>query len=263
MPDGLTCLAELGAAHAHEAPLLSLASLISLVTLASLEIVLGIDNVIVIAITTSKLDPSVRFKVQRLGIGLAVFVRIALLCSINFIMRLTTPLFSAMGHDVTGRDLVLICGGLFLIAKATREIHEKFEPEPTKERDETEGDRPPIAVSANIPYILMQILLIDIIFSLDSVITAVGMSNQLSVMIAAVIIASVVMLVSSKSVSQFVERHPTMKVLALAFLILIGTMLVAEGIGQPIPKGYLYFAMAFSLAVEGVNIKARKRPDAT
>ena len=257
----LTCLADTAPVSGEVPPLLSWASLVSLITLSVLEIVLGIDNVIVIAITTSKLDPNIRFKIQRLGIALAIFVRIMLLCSISWIMSLTKPLFAVGGHEFSGRDLVLLIGGLFLIAKATHEIHEKLEPNKREKSDEV-GDLAPAKPSVSIPYILIQILLIDIIFSLDSVITAVGMSNQLPVMITAVIIASLVMMIFSKTVSEFVEKHPTMKVLALAFLILIGAMLVGESVGQHIPKGYLYFAMAFALGVESVNIRMRKHGQA-
>jgi predicted tellurium resistance membrane protein TerC len=246
-------------------PLLSLASLLSFITLAGMEIVLGVDNVIMIAITTSRLPLENRYKIQKLGISLAVIVRVGLLCSIKWIMGLTKPLFEVFGHEISGHSLVLILGGLFLIGKATHEIHEKLE-QTKEEADQAraltqqnpETPSGPSKPLHGIGYILAQILLIDIVFSFDSVITAVGMSNQIWIMIAAVVAAAFVMMVFSRAVSVFVDKHPTMKMLALAFLILIGVLLVAEGLGHHIDKGYIYFAMAFALAVEGVNIRMSK-----
>lgn len=223
---------------------------ISLLTLTGLEIVLGIDNVIFISILANKLPAEQRAKARRLGLGLALVTRILLLCSLAWIMRLSTPLFSMLDHSVTGRDLILIFGGLFLIAKSTHEIHGKLEGE---DGSGTSGK----VVSFGMT--IVQILLLDIVFSLDSVITAVGMANQLSVMITAVIIAVIVMLAFAGAISGFVERHPTIKMLALSFLILIGVTLIADGFGQHVPKGYIYFSMAFSLGVELLNLKLRSR----
>jgi predicted tellurium resistance membrane protein TerC len=270
-------------AQADAAPvaLISWASLISLITLASLEIVLGIDNVIFIAILSGKLPVHQRVKAQRVGIGLAVFMRIGLLLSIFWLMKLTAPLitYEPWSVSVSGKDLIMLIGGLFLIGKATWELHEKLEAEDHSaphhqqaaqlDSNTPAGPNAPStsvaaakAVGATFASVIVQILLIDIVFSLDSVITAVGMAQQIPVMIAAVIIASGVMMIFAKPVSDFVEKHPTMKVLALSFLILIGTMLVADGFGKHIPKGYIYFAMAFSLAVEFVNMKVRAKPAA-
>ncbi len=236
-------------------------SLIALATLATLEIVLGIDNVIFIAILTGKLPPEKRVFAQRLGIGLAVGMRILLLLSIFWLVKLTAPLISIESWNVhiSGKDLVMLLGGLFLIGKATWELHEKLEAV-----DHTDASNPSAvkAVGASLAMVITQILIVDIVFSLDSVITAVGMSKQVEVMIAAVVIASGVMMFFAKAVSEFVEKHPTMKVLALAFLILIGTMLVADGFHQHIPKGYIYFAMAFSLGVEMFNMKLKARSEA-
>jgi len=223
---------------------------ISLLTLTGLEIVLGIDNVIFISILASKLPAAQQAKARSLGLGLALITRILLLCSLAWIMRLSTPLFSMLDHSVTGRDLILILGGLFLIAKSTHEIHGKLEGE-----DGAASSGRVVSFGMTI----VQILLLDIVFSLDSVITAVGMANQLGVMIAAVIIAVIVMLAFAGAISSFVERHPTIKMLALSFLILIGVTLVADGFGQHVPKGYIYFSMAFSLGVEMLNLKLRSR----
>ncbi len=224
-------------------------SWIALITLTVLEIVLGIDNIIFIAILVGKLPTAQRGKARRLGLGLAMFIRIALLASIAWIAKLTNPLFSPLGHDLSGRDLILLVGGLFLIAKATHEIHEKLEGE------EGHGNRRSMASFTGI---LIQILLLDIVFSLDSVITAVGMAQHLEIMIAAVVIAVGVMMFASGPIGDFVMRHPTVKILALAFLLLIGMSLVAEGFGQHISKGYIYFAMGFSIFVEMLNLRLRR-----
>lgn len=223
---------------------------ISLLTLTGLEIVLGIDNVIFISILAGKLPVEQQPKARKLGLSLALITRIALLASIAWIAKLTTPLFSLLGHGISGRDLILIIGGLFLIFKSTHEIHEKLEGE--------EGHAS-AKVAASFAKIIVQIMLLDVVFSLDSVITAVGMAQHLTVMIAAVILAMGVMLLAAGSISDFVNKHPTLKILALSFLLLIGTTLIAEGMGFHIPKGYVYFAMAFSFGVEMLNLKLRKK----
>ncbi len=222
---------------------------IALLTLTVLEIVLGIDNVVFISILAGKLPPDQQAKARRLGLGLAMFMRIALLFSITLIIKLTAPLFTVLGEEISGRDLVLIVGGLFLLTKSTREIHERLE-----------GEESHTAVKArpSLPSILIQIMLLDIVFSLDSVITAVGMADDLGVMVAAVIIAVGFMMVFANPVSAFVDRHPTVKMLALSFLLLIGVALIADGLNQHIPKGYIYFAMAFSVGVEMLNLRMKK-----
>jgi predicted tellurium resistance membrane protein TerC len=225
-------------------------SWIALLTLTVLEIVLGIDNIIFISILVGKLAKAQQPKARRLGLALAMFLRIGLLASLAWIARLTSPLFSVLGKGISGRDLILLAGGLFLLTKATREIHEKLEGE--------EGEAS-ARVAARFAAVIVQILLIDIVFSLDSVITAVGMASHLSVMIAAVVIAVGVMMFAAGPIGDFVARHPTVKMLALAFLILIGMSLLAEGLGQHIPKGYIYFAMAFSVFVEVLNLRMRKK----
>jgi predicted tellurium resistance membrane protein TerC len=225
-------------------------SLIALLTLTVLEIVLGIDNIIFISILAGKLPKEQQNKARLTGLGLAMITRILLLFSIVWIMKLTLPLFTALGQKISGRDLILIGGGLFLIAKSTFEIHDKLEGE--------EGHRS-AKVAKSFASVIVQIILLDIIFSLDSVITAVGMVNNLMIMILAVVIAVGVMMVSAKSISDFVEKHPTVKMLALAFLLLIGVSLIAEGLGQHIPKGYIYFAMAFSVFVEMLNLRMKSK----
>jgi predicted tellurium resistance membrane protein TerC len=225
--------------------------LIALLTLSVLEIVLGVDNVVFIAILTGRLPAAQQPLARRVGLTLALVIRIGLLFAITWIMGLTRPLFAVLGHDVSGRDLILLGGGLFLIFKATWEIYDKLE----VEHSEAAAGRGRAAFAS----VLVQILLLDIVFSLDSVITAVGMAEQVSIMVAAMVIAMVVMLVSMGAVSGFVERHPSVKILALAFLLLIGVMLVAEGFGQHVSKGYIYFAMAFSLLVELLNLRYRKK----
>jgi len=224
---------------------------IGLLTLTVLEIVLGVDNIIFISILAGKLPEGQRAKARRLGLLGAFFSRILLLLSIAWVVRLTTPLFTVMGVEISGRGLILILGGLFLIGKATHEIHDKFEGD---ERAEAEK-----RVARSMTAVVAQIMVIDIVFSLDSVITAVGMVDEVTIMIAANVIALGIMLVASGPISAFVDRHPTVKMLALSFLVLIGTNLVAEGIGQHIPKGYTYFAMAFSVVVEMLNIRIRSR----
>jgi predicted tellurium resistance membrane protein TerC len=222
---------------------------IALLTLTALEIVLGIDNVVFVSILAGKLPGEQRERARKLGMFLAMFIRILLLLSITWVMSLTAPLFSVFGHGVTGRDLILIVGGLFLIAKSTHEIHLKLE----GDEHESSGSR-----VASFAGVITQILLLDIVFSLDSVITAVGMAEHVAVMIIAVVIAVAVMMVSATVVSRFVERHPTVKMLALSFLLLIGMSLIGEGSGQHIPKGYIYFAMGFSVFVEMINLRVRK-----
>jgi predicted tellurium resistance membrane protein TerC len=223
---------------------------LALVTLTALEIVLGIDNIIFISILTGKLPQQQRPKAQRIGLALAMLTRLLLLFSLTWIMRLTEPFFSILGHGVSGRDIILIVGGLFLLAKSTMEIHDKLEGE---EQHTSEGK-----TGASFKGVVIQIMFLDIIFSLDSVITAVGMASQLAVMATAVVLAVVVMMFFAGAVSSFVERHPTIKVLALSFLLLIGVSLIADGLSFHIPKGYIYFAMAFSVFVEMINLRVRK-----
>ncbi len=223
---------------------------ISLLTLTGLEIVLGIDNVIFISILAGKLPADQQPRARSLGLSLALITRIALLASIAWIAKLTAPLFSLFEHGVSGRDLILLLGGLFLLVKSTMEIHHKLEGE--------EGAANPKG-AARFGTVLIQIMLLDVVFSLDSVITAVGMAQHLPVMITAVVLSMGVMLLAAGSISDFVNKHPTLKILALSFLLLIGTTLIAEGMGFHIPKGYVYFAMAFSFGVEMLNLKLRKK----
>ena len=228
---------------------------IGLLTLTVLEIVLGIDNIIFISILAGKLPEENRARARRLGLLGAFFSRLLLLLGIAWVVQLTTPLFTVLGVGVSGRGLILILGGLFLIAKATHEIHDKLEGG-GEHSDAKKVARSLVAVVA-------QIMVIDIVFSLDSVITAVGMVDEVAIMIAANVIALGIMLVAAGPISSFVDRHPTVKMLALSFLVLIGTNLVAEGLGQHIPKGYTYFAMAFSVIVEMLNIRVRSRATPT
>lgn len=222
---------------------------IALVTLTVLEIVLGIDNIIFISILTGKLPAHQQKRGRTIGLAGAMITRILLLLSLSAIMRLTQPWFAVWGFPVSGRDLILILGGLFLIAKSTFEIHDKLEgPE-----DKTVAKKP-----LSFWGTVVQIMILDIVFSLDSVITAVGMANQVAIMIAAIVIAVIVMMVASGAVSRFVHQHPTITMLALSFLLLIGVTLVAEGLHQHISKGYIYFAMAFSVFVEMLNMRMRK-----
>jgi predicted tellurium resistance membrane protein TerC len=223
---------------------------IALATLTVLEIVLGIDNIVFISILAGKLRVEERARARKIGLSLAMFIRIALLWSITWVMRLTTPWFVAFGNEISGRDMILLVGGLFLIAKSTHEIHDKLEGE------EGQGSA---RAAASFVGIIIQILLLDIVFSLDSVITAVGMAEDLAVMVLAVIVAVGVMLFSAGAISDFVDRHPTVKMLALSFLLLIGVSLIGEGLDQHIPKGYIYFAMGFSIFVEMINLKVRSK----
>ena len=223
---------------------------IALVTLTMLEIVLGVDNIIFISILSDKLPGRQQRSARRLGLALAMFARIGLLLSISWIIRLTEPLFAVAGHDISGRDLTLLVGGLFLLAKSTYEIHESLEGD--------EGHRS-AQITASFASVILQILALDVVFSLDSVITAVGMVEQVGVMIAAIGIAVGVMLLSAEAISTFVNERPTVKILALSFLLLVGFSLVAEAFHQEIPKGYLYFAMAFSVFVELVNQRVRRQ----
>ncbi|WP_410221843.1 TerC family protein [Pedobacter sp.] len=237
---------------------------ISLLTLTVLEIVLGIDNIVFISILSNKLPQSQQKKARQLGLALAMITRVLLLLSLNWIMTLTAPLFS-IGHwfgltdaewlqkfEISGRDLILLIGGMFLIYKSTHEIHQKLEGE-----TEEGANVKPHSFAGTI----VQILILDIVFSLDSVITAVGMAQHIEIMIAAVIIAVIIMMVSAGAISDFVNRHPTVKMLALSFLLLIGVSLIAEGLDQHIPKGYIYFAMAFSVIVEMLNLRMKKKSE--
>jgi len=226
----------------------------ALLTLTVLEIVLGIDNIIFIAILASKLPPAQRDRARRTGLFIAMFIRIALLMSIVWVMGLTRPFLTIFGFALSGRSLILAGGGLFLIYKATREIHENLEGVDT--------DHTPRRAAASFGGIIIQILLLDIVFSLDSVITAVGMAEYVSIMVTAIVIAVVCMLFASGALAAFVERHPTIKMLALSFLLLIGVSLIAEGVGQHVPKGYIYFAMGFSVFVEMMNLRLRSKQGA-
>ena len=221
----------------------------ALVTLTALEIVLGIDNIIFISIQASKLPAHQQEKARLTGLGLAMFIRVALLFSLTWLMGLTAPLFTVMGNEISGRDLILISGGLFLLWKSTMEIHEKLE------GDETISSA---RVGVTFGAVIVQILLLDIVFSLDSIITALGMASQLAVMVTAVVISVIFMMLFSGKISAFVEKHPTIKMLALSFLLLIGVALIGDGFDMHIPKGYIYFAMAFSVFVEMLNLKLRR-----
>ena len=223
---------------------------VAFLTLLALELVLGVDNVVFISILAGKLPPEQRKRARTIGLALALITRILLLFSLAWIIRLTAPLFEVMGHPFSGRDLILLGGGLFLMGKATHEMHHRLE------GDEGHSSaRVPPSFTA----VIIQILLLDVVFSLDSVITAVGMVEQIEVMVAAVVIAVAVMLVSAGAISDFVERHPTVKMLALSFLLLIGVTLIADGLGHHIPKGYIYFAMGFSVFVEVLNLRAQAK----
>ena len=228
---------------------LTSSGLLALVTLTVLEIVLGVDNVIFISILSSKLPGSQQSRARRMGLLAAMGMRILLLLSVVWVIRLTAPLFSILGRPISGRDLILIGGGLFLLAKATIEIHERLEGE--------EG-RSSARVRPSFAAVITQIAVLDIVFSLDSVITAVGMADEITIMITAVVLAVGVMMFSAEPISSFVNRHPTVKVLALSFLLLIGVALVGEGLGMHVPKGYIYFAMGFSVFVEVINLRARR-----
>ncbi len=225
-------------------------NIVALLTLTLLEIVLGVDNIVFISILAGKLPVAQQARARTVGLSLALGTRILLLFSLSWLVQLTAPLFSVLGHGFSGRDLILLAGGLFLLAKATYEIHERLE----GEGGHSLGGTPPSFVS-----VIVQIALLDMVFSLDSVITAVGMADELLIMILAVIIAVGIMLVSAGAISHFVNHHPTVKMLALSFLLLIGVSLVAEALGHHIPKGYIYFAMAFSVCVESLNLFAQRR----
>ena len=222
--------------------------LLAFVTLTFLEIVLGVDNVIFISILSGKLPAAQQLRARRTGLIAAMLMRIGLLMAISWIVRLTAPLFSVAGHDISGRDMILIGGGLFLLGKATLEIHDKLEGE--------EGQAS-AKVAPSFSAVIAQIMLLDIVFSLDSVITAVGMADDIAIMVTAVIVSVGIMMIAAEPISAFVSRHPTVKVLALSFLLLIGMSLVGEGLGMHIPKGYIYFAMGFSVFVEMVNLRVR------
>ncbi len=226
---------------------------IAFITLTALELVLGIDNIIFISILVDRLPPERREFTRRLGLGLAMFMRIALLLLLAWIVGLTAPLFTVLGNAISGRDLILLAGGVFLLWKATGEIHELLE---------SHGGEPAVqsAVRATFGAILGQIIVIDLVFSLDSIITAVGMVREIPVMIAAVIASVGLMMLAAGPIGRFVSRHPTVKMLALAFLIMIGMALVADGLDFHVPKGYIYFAMAFSVGVEMLNLRLRRKP---
>jgi predicted tellurium resistance membrane protein TerC len=228
--------------------------LLALVTLTFLEIILGVDNVIFISILAGKLAAAEQARARRLGLAAAMVMRILLLLSIAAIVRLTAPLFTVLGQEISGRDLILIVGGLFLLGKATLEIHERLE-------GEAEHGRGRAAPSLGA--VIAQIMALDIVISIDSVITAVGMADDVSIMIAAVVLSVIIMMASAGPVSEFVGRHPTIKVLALSFLLLIGISLVADGLGLHIPKGYIYFAMGFSVFVEMINLRVRHKRELT
>jgi len=225
-------------------------SWIALATLTALEIVLGIDNIIFISILTGKLPLNQQPRARTIGLVIAMLTRLMLLFSLTWLMGLTAPLFSVLNNEISGRDIILIAGGLFLLGKSTLEIHDKLEGE--------EGHSS-ARVKAAFASVIVQIMLLDIVFSLDSVITAIGMANRLAIMVAAVVIAVAFMMLSAGKISSFVEKHPTIKVLALSFLLLIGVALIADGLDLHIPKGYIYFAMAFSVFVEMLNVRLRRR----
>jgi predicted tellurium resistance membrane protein TerC len=227
--------------------------------LVALEIVLGVDNIIFLTILVNRLPEQLRDKARKLGLGFALVSRLALLCSLSWVMSLTTPLITIMNHGISGRDLILICGGLFLLYKASHEIFVEVE---AREQDGVQGmeAKNPVPASAKLFWgTIVQIGIIDIVFSLDSVITAVGMVNNLPIMVAAVILSCLIMMVAAKPIGEFVERHPSVKVLALSFLTMVGMALVAEGFHVEVPKGYIYASMVFSLAVEFLNIRGRSK----
>jgi predicted tellurium resistance membrane protein TerC len=223
---------------------------IALVTLTALEIVLGIDNIIFISILVGRLPEHQRDRARILGLGLAMLTRLALLLSLTWIMGLTKPLFSVFSYAISGRDLILFGGGLFLLAKSTFEIHGALEGNESAERK---------SVAAGLAGVLVQIALLDVVFSLDSVITAIGLAQQLAVMMLAIVLAVLVMMLAAKPVGEFVDRHPTIKMLALSFLVLVGVALIADGMGFHIPRGYIYFAMAYAVGVEMLNLRVRRR----
>ncbi len=226
-------------------------AVIALLTLTAMEVVLGIDNIVFISILVDKVPVHLQQRIRSLGISMALIMRLGLLFSISWLMGLTRPLFGIWEKEFSGRDLILLVGGLFLIAKATYEIHDKLE-------GEEPGSASGKGKLRNASIIFVQILILDLVFSLDSVITAVGMAQEIWIMVVAMVVSVIVMLVSAKAIGEFVSKHPTIKILALSFLLLIGVMLVAEGMGKHIPKGYIYFAMAFSLGVELLNMRLRR-----
>jgi predicted tellurium resistance membrane protein TerC len=224
---------------------------IALVTLIALELVLGIDNIVFISILVDKLPKAQQERARRIGLFMAMFMRVALLLALSWIIGLTAPFFTVLGQEISGRDLILIGGGLFLLWKTTGEIHQSITGEP--------GHDSPRAASMSFGGAIVQIMLVDLVFSLDSIITAVGMVDELAIMIAAVVASVGLMMVFAASIGRFVSEHPTIKMLALSFLVVIGVVLIAEGFDQHVPKGYIYFAMAFSLGVEMLNIRVRRR----
>lgn len=230
--------------------LFTVEAIVPFLTLCALELVLGVDNVIFISILSSRLPKDQQQKARTVGLSLAVITRILLLMSLTWVIGLTAPIFTVFSQEISGRDLILLIGGLFLIGKSTHEIHQKLEA-----AEEITAS----SASAKFASVIFQILLLDIVFSLDSVITAVGMVDQISIMVAAVLVSTLIMVLSAKAISEFVDRHPTIKMLALSFLLLIGVTLLAEGLDQHISKGYIYFAMAFSLFVEVLNIRMKKK----
>jgi len=233
--------------------------LISLLSLTALEIVLGVDNIVFIAIVSERVDPARRSLLRRLGLGLALIMRLGLLLTLSFIMKLTRPLFTIVGHDLSGRDLVLLAGGLFLMAKATHELFQVSEAHGEPGPAGAASSAPPAArAGGSFAGLLVQILILDIVFSLDSVITAVGMAQQISIMVTAMVIAVGVMLAGANLIANFINRHPSMKVLALSFLLMVGVLLLADAFGRHISKGYVYFAMAYALGVELINIRRAK-----
>ncbi|MGD2124622.1 MAG: TerC family protein [Desulfobacteraceae bacterium] len=223
---------------------------LALVTLTALEIILGIDNIVFISILSTKLPARQQAKARTLGLGLAMFSRIALLLSLTWLMRLTKPLFAVLGNEISGRDIILILGGLFLLGKSTLEIHDRLEG--------VEG-RASVKGAASFASVIIQIVLLDIVFSLDSVITAIGMANKVIIMVMAIVTAVIFMMISSGAISRYIDQHPTLRILALSFLLLIGVALIGEGLDLHIPKGYIYFSMAFSVFVEMLNMKMRPR----
>lgn len=232
--------------------LFSIHSIIPFLTLCALELVLGIDNIIFISIISDRLPVDQRRNARTIGLSLAIITRLMLLLSLSWMMNLTEPLFTVFRQDISGRDIILILGGLFLIAKSTHEIHQKLE-----SSDEGNAKQK----TSNFIFIIVQILLLDIVFSLDSVITAIGMVNQISIMVAAIIVSTLIMIFASHSIAAFIDRHPTIKLLALSFLVLIGVALLAEGFDTHIPKGYIYFSMTYALIVEVLNIRLRKKTE--
>ncbi|MGZ8261269.1 MAG: TerC family protein [Caldimonas sp.] len=224
---------------------------IALVTLIALELVLGIDNIVFISILVDKLPKAQRERARRIGLFMAMFMRIALLLALSWIIGLTAPFFTVLGQEISGRDLILIAGGLFLLWKATSEIHQSVVVD--------EEDNGPARIPASFTGAIVQIMLIDLVFSLDSIITAVGMVDELAIMITAVIASVALMLLFASAIGRFISEHPTIKMLALSFLVVVGVVLIAEGFDQHVPKGYIYFAMAFSVGVEMLNLRMRRR----